>query len=92
MADAVPDAPWEAGPDDVVATVRFDPEVAWLARRALSGRSDVVEHEDGTLEARIPVATAEAFIGWLITFDDRVELLGPAELRGRFVARVQGAT
>jgi predicted DNA-binding transcriptional regulator YafY len=76
----------------VVATVRFDPEVAWLARRSLSGRSEAVERKDGTLEARIPVATPEAFLGWLITFDDKAELIEPIELRDRLVARVRGET
>jgi predicted DNA-binding transcriptional regulator YafY len=92
VVDAIPDAPWEAGDADVVATVRFDPEVAWLARRSLSGRSEAVERKDGTLEARIPVATPEAFLGWLITFDDKAELIEPVELRDRLVARVRGET
>ncbi len=90
VAEAVPDAPWEAGESDMIARVSFDQEVAWLAERSLSGRSSVVEHGDGSLEARIPVATPEAFIGWLITFDDKAELIEPEELRARFVARVEG--
>ena len=92
VVDALPDAPWEAGEADVVATVHFDPEVAWLAQRGLSGRSDVRERDGGILEARIPVATPEAFLGWLITFEDKAELVDPPELRARLVARVRGET
>jgi hypothetical protein len=38
------------------------------------------------------VATPEAFLGWLITFDDKAELIEPVELRDRLVARVRGET
>ena len=47
---------------------------------------------DGLWENHDPmeIATPEAFIGWLITFDDKAELIEPEELRARFVARVEG--
>lgn len=87
-ADFIPEAAWEAGGDDMVASVRFDAEMAWWAQRQIGNRGHVVALADGAIEAEIPVANAEAFIGWLLSFDDKAELLAPAELRERLVARV----
>lgn len=89
-SDAIPEAPWEAGAEDLVATVRFDAEMAWWARRQLTGRSTVDEQADGSLMTRIPVANPDAFIGWLLAFDDGAEILEPPSLRERFVDRVRG--
>ncbi|HSG80391.1 MAG TPA: WYL domain-containing protein, partial [Acidimicrobiia bacterium] len=38
-SDALPEAPWEAGGDDIEAEVRFDETVAWWARRQLADRA-----------------------------------------------------
>ena len=84
------DMPWERGPSEVTANVVFDEEVAWIAERELSDRSDVTRLAGGGIEAQIPVAAVEPFIGWLITFDDRAEVIGPPELRSRFLDRVRG--
>ena len=88
-ADAIPEAPWEAGSDDLEATVRFDAEVAWWARRQLTSGAAVSDEPEGALQARVRVANPDAFIGWLLTFEDRAELLRPAELRERLVERVR---
>ena len=88
--DAIPEAPWEAGPGDAQAVVRFDPSVAWWARRQLVGGSVVTELEDGSLEATLNVANPEAFIGWMLSFDDGAEIVAPDELRARLVERVKG--
>lgn len=85
---AIPHAPWEAGGDDLVADVRFDADVAWLARRHLSAAASVSESDDGTIDVTMPVASVPAFFGWIIGFDDRAEILGPPDLRDRFVALV----
>lgn len=90
VRDAVPGAPWEAGADRVTATVRFDADVAWWARRQLAGRADLADEPDGSLTARIPVASPEAFIGWLLGFEARAVLVDPPELRQRLVAHVRG--
>ena len=88
-ADVLPEAPWEAGQEDVEVVVRFDGTVAWWARRQLTDSAIVDEDADG-LTARFPVANLDAFIGWLIGFDDAAEVLGPATVRERFVSRVGG--
>ncbi len=87
---AIPGAPWEAGSDDLEAIVRFDPKVAWWARRQLTGTERVTEAADGGLEVSFRVANPEAFIGWLLAFEDDAELLSPPELRERIIARVAG--
>ena len=88
-ADFIPETPWEAGSDDMVAEVRFDPAMAWWARRQIGNRGSLVTAADGGIDATIPVANPEAFIGWLLSFDDNAELLGPHHLRQRLIDRVR---
>jgi proteasome accessory factor B len=88
-SDAIPDQPWEAGPEDVPATVVFDPSIAWWARRQLGG-ADVEERSDGSLLATVRVANPDAFVGWILAFDDAAEVMAPAELRRRLLDRVAG--
>jgi hypothetical protein len=38
------------------------------------------------------VANPEAFIGWLLAFDDKAELVAPPELRSRLISRVTGVS
>ena len=89
-SDEIPEAPWEAGGDDLEAIVEFDPSIAWWARRQLTGRSAVITRPDGGLTATLQVANPDAFIGWLIAFEDAAEVLEPQELRDRIVARIEG--
>jgi proteasome accessory factor B len=88
--DAIPEAPWEAGPDDAEAIVRFDSSIVWWARRQLVGSTTVTELGDGGLEATLRVANPEAFIGWMLSFDDEAEIVAPPELRARLIDRVKG--
>ncbi len=87
---AIPGAPWEAGGDDLEARVRFDAEAAWWVRRQLTSDDEVKADDGGGLEVTFTVANGDAFIGWLLGFADRAELLAPPELRARLVARVRG--
>ena len=89
-SDAIPSAPWEAGGSDMVARVAFSPEIAWWARRQLTPDTVVVESADGGFEAELRVANPEAFIGWIISFEDGAKVVDPPELRDRLVARVRG--
>lgn len=90
VADAVPDAPWEAGQEAMTATVRFDPDVAWWARRQVGRRASVADDADGGVTVTMPVASSGAFIGWLIGFGASAEVLGPEPLREAFVSHVRG--
>lgn len=79
--------PWETGSDpQVEATVRFDEEVAWWAARTLG-----VAHEGGDLVATVPVANRDALIGWVLSFGDSAQVLGPDEVRQDIRNRVASA-
>lgn len=79
--------PWETGGgDEVEAKVRFDAEVAWWAARTLR-----VPEPDGELEATVPVANRDAFIGWVLSFGEAAEVLAPPELRAEIRSRVSAA-
>jgi predicted DNA-binding transcriptional regulator YafY len=90
-ADAIAEAPWEAGPEDTEAEVSFDASVAWWARRQLVGSTEIEDRADGSLRARLRVANPDAFVGWMLSFDDAAEILAPDELRTRLVERVRAA-
>jgi predicted DNA-binding transcriptional regulator YafY len=89
LRDALPSAPWAAGEQELEAVVRFDPDVAWWAGRQLPGAADRLP--DGTLEARLQVANPAAFIGWILTFEDKALIVEPEELRSQLVDLVRGA-
>jgi len=91
VADVLAEAPWEAGDDPTDVVVRFDPEVAWWARRRLTTRARITEESDGALVARFPVANPDALIGWMIGFEDHAEILGPEEVRARMLDHLEGS-
>lgn len=91
-SEFIPETPWEAGGEDLTATVKVDKDMAWWARRQIGTRGTIVEDADGGIEAELPVANPEAFIGWLLSFDDKAELIGPPELRRRLIDRVAEGT
>jgi len=81
--------PWDAGDGADVATVLFDEEVAWIAERELGSRAAITRREDGSIEAEMEIAAPEAFLGWLVGFEDQAELIAPPEMRRRFVSYVE---
>lgn len=82
--------PWEAGSDDAVpAVIRFNAEIAWWAAKQL-GAGTARATDDGGLEVTVPVANREAFIGWVLSFGEGAEVVGPEELRRAVVERVKG--
>jgi predicted DNA-binding transcriptional regulator YafY len=80
--------PWEAGTDEqVMATVRFDPDVAWWAGRTLG-----TSIEGGSpLQVDLPVANRDAFIGWILSFGESAEVVAPVDLRSEIRDRVSAA-
>lgn len=87
---ALPQAPWEAGPEDITAEVHFDADVAWWARRQMPSTAVVTEAADGSITATLRVSSPDAFLGWIITFDEQAEVIGPPQLRSALVDRVRG--
>jgi proteasome accessory factor B len=90
IADTLAEAPWEAGRDEFDVVVRFDPEVAWWARRRLTSRATLTEETSGGLVARFPVANPDSLIGWMIGFEEHAEILEPLSMRERMVDHVSG--
>jgi predicted DNA-binding transcriptional regulator YafY len=90
-ADAIPDAPWEAGPEDVMVEVAFDSAIAWWARRQLTPAAEIRDGSDGGFVARFPVANVAAFIAWMIGFEERAEVLKPEAVRSRLIAHLESA-
>lgn len=87
---ALESMPWEAGSDDAVdAVIRFNVEIAWWAARQL-GADKGVATPDGGLEVTVSVANREAFLGWVVSFGDGAEVVGPEELRRAVIERVKG--
>jgi predicted DNA-binding transcriptional regulator YafY len=87
---ALDSMPWEAGTDDAVdAVVRFNAEIAWWAARQL-GAAAGVPTADGGLEVTVSVANREAFLGWVVSFGEGAEVVGPKELRRAVIDRVKG--
>lgn len=79
--------PWEAGTDEgIVAEVEFDEELAWWAARTLR-----VDHDAGPLTVSLPVANVDAFIGWILSFDDAAVVKEPPDLRRQITGRVEEA-
>ena len=91
VKDALLGMPWEAGPEHVDVRARFDPEVAWWALRQLPRTAEVTHEEDGAVIADLSVANPDAFIGWILGFDDRAEIVAPDEMRTALVALLRGA-
>jgi predicted DNA-binding transcriptional regulator YafY len=87
LRDALPVEPWAIGDADLVAKVVFDADTAWWARRQLAG--EITELDDGSLEAVVSVANPDSFIGWMLSFEDRAEIVEPEELRAALVERVR---
>ncbi len=89
---SIPDAPWEAGPEELTAEVVFDAEVAWWARREMGANAEIAEEADGAIRASLPVAHVDAFIGWILGFVDQAEVVSPPELRERLLEKVGSAS
>lgn len=79
--------PWETGgSEELEARVRFDADVAWWAARTLRA-----PEPSGELTATVPVANRDAFVGWILSFGDSAEVMGPPELRSEIRSRVEAA-
>ncbi len=51
----------------------------------------MTEADDGAIVATVPVANPDAFVGWVLSFDAAAEIIAPAGMRERLLARVREA-
>jgi len=89
VRDALPNAPWEAGDADAEVSIAFDPEVAWWVQRQIPASAAVTESEAGGLVVTLAVANVDALIGWVLGFEDKAEILSPANVRQSLIDRVR---
>ncbi len=89
MREAVSATPWEAGDQELEAVVQFDPAVAWWAERQLPTDAPRERTAQGAIRSRLRVANVDAFLGWMIGFEDQAEILEPPALRAAMVARLE---
>jgi proteasome accessory factor B len=92
-----PDAPMSGGPgqpwlygdgEPVMAELLVDADQARFARRQLGDDVAAAEHPDGSVTFTVPVTSWPAFRGFVLSFLDRAELVGPPDLRADLVAWV----
>lgn len=88
-ATAVPAVPWDAGDEAIEVTVRFDPSIAWWARRQLPAGASVEDEAGGGLIARFAVSALGPFIGWILGFDADAEVVSPPEVRQALLAHLE---
>ncbi|MDQ6856381.1 MAG: WYL domain-containing protein, partial [Candidatus Dormibacteraeota bacterium] len=80
---------WQApGQDDVV--LLFDRAIAERAREALWHRgAEIVERDDGDIEARIRVASEVEMRSWVLGWGGSVEVIAPPSLRKHVAATLR---
>lgn len=84
LRSAVDAHPWETGGDaDLVAVVHFEADIAWWAARLLG-----LPEPEGDFEVPLHVSNVDAFIGWVLSFDDKAWVVEPEEVRAALVRRV----
>lgn len=66
----------------------FDSSVKWRLIDEF-GVESFTEQEDGTLLFRTKYSDEEYFIGWILTFGEKAELIKPAELRKELAAALR---
>ena len=88
-ADVVPQGP-ENLDTSRTAIVRFDTEIAGIVADHAPHAVEV-ERSESSVAFRLPVPRDASFIGWVLGFDDRAEILEPVDLRTRLVDHLQGS-
>ncbi len=88
--EAVATLPWDQGEEGVVATIRFDPDVAWIAEREIGGRASINREPDGTIEVTLDIGATGPLLSWLVGFADGAVIVDPPELVDQYVSMVKG--
>lgn len=70
------------------ALVRFDVDLAGIVAEHSSSAHEVERDETSVLFS-LPVAHDASFIGWVLGFDDRAEIVEPPDLRTRLIDHIR---
>ncbi len=73
------------------ATVRFDADLAGIVSEHTPNAKEVGRDAESVL-FELPVPYDASFVGWVLGFDDRAEVVEPADLRERLIEHVQVAS
>ncbi len=88
--DTGPSHPWLYGEGEpVIAELRVDADQARFARQQLGDHVSGASHDDGSVTFSVPVISWPAFRGFVLSFLDKAELIGPKELRDDLVGWLQ---
>jgi predicted DNA-binding transcriptional regulator YafY len=75
----------------VEAHVEFAPEGAWWAVSSISDARVVDTAPDGWVEVALPAERGDGFTSWVLSFGPDAVVLGPQELRGDVIGRLEAA-
>ncbi|MCL1595140.1 MAG: WYL domain-containing protein [Actinomycetia bacterium] len=79
------------GTTDMLASVRFDTDVASIAKRQMPGATEV-DRTQASVLLEVPYSADRSLIGWVLGFDDKAVIEAPDELRRALVAFVEAPT
>ena len=87
--DILSSLPWEQGPEQSVARVRWDPDVAWWAENRFPDARAVDHGRDGSIVLDIPYSATDSFVDLILDMDDAAVILDPPDLRAELIRRVR---
>ena len=87
--DILSSLPWEHGPEQSVARVRWDPDVAWWAENRFPDARTVDHGRDGSIVLDIPYSATDSFVDLILDMDDAAVILDPPDLRAELIRRVR---
>lgn len=86
--DILASLPWEQGPEQSVARVRWDRDVAWWAENRFPDARVVDHGRDGFIVLDIPYSVRDSFIDMILDMDDAALIVSPPDLRAELIRRV----
>ena len=89
-SDVIPQAP-ETLASSRIATVRFDRDLAGIVSDHAPNAKELSRDSNSVL-FELPVPYDASFIGWVLGFDDRAEVVEPDDLRQRLIDHVRVAS
>lgn len=84
---ALPDFARPSEANDPIARVRFDSDIADIAARQAVGAVEV-SRTSHSVTIDLPVTSESGFIGWMLGFDDKADIVSPPELVESFLIHV----
>ena len=72
--------PFQFGPVEAEARIRFEPDVAWRAERLAGGRGALDALPDGSVVWTVPVRDTARLATWIIDEGPGIHAVGPVEL------------